>query len=87
MTVSAPSQTQESGIVAFLKGEAGGGVLLMVAAAIAMIIANGPWAEDYFHILHAQLGPTLSDKLGPMTVHLWINDGLMAIFLDRKSVV
>ncbi|MDT1115773.1 Na+/H+ antiporter NhaA, partial [Pseudomonas aeruginosa] len=25
-------------------------------------------------------GPVLSDKLGPMTVHLWINDGLMAIF-------
>lgn len=80
MTVSAPSQSENSGIMAFLKGEAGGGVLLMLAATIAMIVANGPWAASYFQMLDTQLGPTFTEKLGPMTVHLWINDGLMAIF-------
>ena len=81
MTNMANTQSEnQNSIMAFLKGEAGGGVLLMLAAAIAMFIANSPWSEDYFHLLHAATGPTLSDKLGPMTVHLWINDGLMAIF-------
>ncbi|MGF7148262.1 NhaA family Na+:H+ antiporter [Sphingomonas zeicaulis] len=54
--------------------------MLMAAAALAMIVANSPFAEDYFHLLHAETGPVISDKLGPMTVHLWINDALMAIF-------
>lgn len=64
----------------FLKNEAAGGILLMAAAALAMVVANSPLAEGYFHLLHAETGPTLTPKLGPMTVHLWINDLLMAIF-------
>lgn len=64
----------------FLASEAAGGIILMVAAVIAMIIANSSLADSYFQVLHAQTGPVLSDKLGPMTVHLWINDALMAVF-------
>ncbi|HEY0147382.1 MAG TPA: Na+/H+ antiporter NhaA [Allosphingosinicella sp.] len=64
----------------FLSSEAAGGVVLMGAAAVALIVANSPWGDAYRHLLHAETGPTLSDKLGPMTIHLWINDGLMAIF-------
>ena len=52
----------------------------MAAAALAMIVANSALADDYFHLIHAVTGPELTPKLGPMTVHLWINDGLMAIF-------
>lgn len=64
----------------FLASEAAGGVILMIVAVLAMIIANSQFSEGYFHLLHAQTGPVLSDKLGPMTVHLWINDALMAVF-------
>jgi Na+:H+ antiporter, NhaA family len=64
----------------FLRNEAAGGMLLIIAAALAMIIANSPWAAHYFHLLHMQTGPVLTAKLGPMTPHLWINDGLMALF-------
>lgn len=64
----------------FLASEAAGGIILMAAAALAMVLANGPLAEIYHHFLHAETGPVISEKLGPMTVHLWINDGLMAIF-------
>ncbi|TPG15438.1 Na+/H+ antiporter NhaA [Sphingomonas oligophenolica] len=65
----------------FLTSEASGGMILIVAAALAMIVANVPGlADDYFHLLHAETGPILSPELGPMTVHLWINDGLMALF-------
>lgn len=52
----------------------------MVAAALAMIIANSIFAQNYRQFIDAVLGPELTPKLGPMTVHLWINDGLMAIF-------
>ncbi|MGN6818096.1 MAG: Na+/H+ antiporter NhaA [Sphingomonas sp.] len=64
----------------FLKDEAAGGIVLIAAAVLAMIAANSPFAAGYFHLLHAETGPVLTSKLGPMTVHLWINDGLMALF-------
>ncbi len=64
----------------FINSEAGGGIILMGAAALAMLVANSPLATTYFHWVHAAIGPELTPKLGSMTVHLWINDGLMAIF-------
>ena len=56
----------------FLDGEAAGGIILMVAAALALIVANSPLSATYFNILHAYLGP--------LSVSHWINDGLMAVF-------
>ena len=56
----------------FLRSEASGGLLLMAAAALAMVIANSPMASDYFDILNW--------KLGPLSLLHWINDGLMALF-------
>ena len=52
----------------------------MICAGAAMVVANSPLAEPYVHLLHMPVGPELTPRLGPMTVHLWINDGLMAIF-------
>jgi len=64
----------------FLRSEAAGGILLMAAAALALIVANSPLYDLYHHALHEPVGPALTTKLGPMTAHLWINDGLMAVF-------
>jgi len=64
----------------FLASESAGGILLMFAAIAALLVANSPLAGAYHHLLHLPTGPILSDKLGPMTPHLWINDGLMAVF-------
>jgi NhaA family Na+:H+ antiporter len=66
----------------FLTSEAGGGILLMAAAALAILLANLPGAPAHlYHVfVHAEIGPVLTPGLGPMTTHLWINDGLMAIF-------
>jgi NhaA family Na+:H+ antiporter len=64
----------------FLSSEAAGGLLLMAAAALALIVANSPLAHAYHDLLNAPLGPELTPKLGPMTPHLWINDGLMTVF-------
>jgi NhaA family Na+:H+ antiporter len=71
---------RRSALRAFLDSEAAGGILLIGAAVLAMIIANGPFGYEYQHLLHTEIGPVLTAKLGPMTPHLWINDGLMAIF-------
>ena len=64
----------------FLASEAAGGILLMAAAGLALLVANGGFYDAYHEFMHAETGPVLSPKLGPMTVHLWINDGLMALF-------
>ncbi len=79
MTTPHP-HSKPSALRAFMAGEAAGGIVLMVAAALAMVVANSPLAATYHHLLHLPLGPTLTEKLGPMTAHLWINDGLMAVF-------
>ena len=57
---------------AFLDSEATGGIVLIAAAALAMIVANSALAPAYFEALGA--------KLGPLSIHHWINDGLMALF-------
>jgi len=80
MTIGAAPIRPRSALRAFLAGEAAGGILLIAAAAAALVAANGPLAEAYHQFVHAETGPELSPKLGPMTVHLWINDGLMAVF-------
>ncbi|GGJ25955.1 Na(+)/H(+) antiporter NhaA [Neoroseomonas lacus] len=56
----------------FLGSEAAGGLILMAAAAIALVIANSALAPTYFGVL--------ATYLGPMNVSHWVNDGLMAVF-------
>ncbi|HEV2748461.1 MAG TPA: Na+/H+ antiporter NhaA [Allosphingosinicella sp.] len=64
----------------FLDSEAAGGIVLMAAAVAALVVANSPLADAYHHALHRPVGPVLTPKLGAMSIRLWINDGLMAIF-------
>ena len=77
-----PQHANRSMLLAFLAGEAGSGLLLIATSAIAIILVNAwPGAAHLYHaLLHHPLGHTLSPKLGEMTPHLWINDGLMAVF-------
>ena len=76
----APLRKVRSALRTFLRQEAASGIVLMTAAAFALIFANSEFARGYFALLHHATGPTLAPAIGPMTVHLWINDGLMAIF-------
>ncbi len=63
----------------FIASEAAGGILLMAASALALIVANSPLAGGYFAALRFATGPVIGPD-GPITVHLWINDALMAVF-------
>ncbi len=56
----------------FIDGEASGGIVLMGAAALALIVANSPLAAIYF--------AALKTYVGPLSVSHWINDALMAVF-------
>ena len=79
IVADAASRT-ESALRDFLRSEAAGGIFLIVAAAAALVAANMPGlSRTYFDLLHLAVGPDLGSH-GPMTIHLWINDGLMAIF-------
>ncbi|MEH3046039.1 Na+/H+ antiporter NhaA [Sphingomonas adhaesiva] len=79
--MTTPSPRPATGLRAFLSGEAAGGVVLIGAAALALLAANLPaTAAAYDALVHAATGPVLAPDHGPMTVHLWVNDALMALF-------
>ena len=65
---------------AFFRSEAAGGVLLLVAALVALAWANSPFAAGYFALWDA----TFTVGGGPLVIakplSLWVNDGLMAVF-------
>lgn len=64
----------------FFAMEATGGILLIAASVLALILANSPLAETYQHILHIKISVLIGDAgLSKSFLH-WINDGLMAIF-------
>ena len=64
----------------FFKLEAASGLVLLIAAVIALIISNSNLSDYYFSILNAHiLIGTINFGLNLSVLH-WINDALMAIF-------
>ena len=64
----------------FFKLEAASGLILLIAAVIALIISNSDFGEDYFNLLntHILIG---AENFGlDLSILHWINDALMAIF-------
>lgn len=56
----------------FFKSEKFSGFLLIGCTALSLLVANSSWGESYAHFWHY--------PFAGLTVELWINDGLMAIF-------
>lgn len=56
----------------FLRQEASGGIVLMISAALALLVANSPWATAYLDALHLEVAG--------LSIQHWINDALMALF-------
>ena len=67
-------------LLKFIKLEASAGIVLCIAAILALIIDNSPLHEYY----HDFFNLTMSVHLGVLVLSkpllLWINDGMMAIF-------
>lgn len=78
--MSSPVSALPSSVSKLLNHEAAPGVLLFVAAIMALILDNSPLAWLYDGLFDTKLtvgvGPLLIDK--PLL--LWVNDGLMAVF-------
>jgi Na+:H+ antiporter, NhaA family len=64
----------------FLRIEAASGILLLVAAAVALTWANSPWARSYVQLWHTPLGIRVGTFTFARTLEWFVNDGLMVIF-------
>lgn len=56
----------------FFKREPASGILLIMSAVLALVVANSPLFSSYDYALHVHIAG--------LSVEHWINDGLMAIF-------
>ena len=72
--------TQETYLASFFKSESAGGIVLIFAALLAVVIANTP-LQSYYALL---LDTPVEIRVGALEIAkpllLWINDGLMAVF-------
>ena len=64
----------------FFKLEAASGLVLLVAAILALIISNSNLSALYFHSLEHYLFIGFNEIGLKLSIHHWINDALMAIF-------
>ena len=64
----------------FFKLEAASGLILLIAAIIALILSNSSLSENYFAVLNAHIFIGIKNFGLDLSFLHWINDGLMAIF-------
>ncbi len=64
----------------FLHIEAASGIVLVIAAAVALIWANSSLSDSYHHLWHLPVSIGLGDSTFSQSLHFWINDGLMTLF-------
>ena len=64
----------------FIHRQTTSGVLLMICAVIALVIANSPLHEQYEHFLHTDIALSLGGAAFSLSIHHWINEALMAMF-------
>jgi NhaA family Na+:H+ antiporter len=72
---------RHAGAGGFFHSEVTGSIALLACTVLALAWANSPWADDYFHLLHTPIGVSWGDATFRLSLHDWINDGLMAVFL------
>jgi Na+:H+ antiporter, NhaA family len=69
-----------SAIREFLRLEAAGGIILIFASALALILANSPLSDLYLASLEIPVAVQFGALKIAKPLILWINDGLMAVF-------
>lgn len=85
-----PSLRQRDWLLRALRDETVGGVLLLVAAVLAMVVANSIWSQEYAALASTTIGPVIT--LGPVHLDLnlsiatWAADGLLAVFFFVAGV-
>ncbi len=64
----------------FIRAESFSGILLMISAVLALIVANSPLSDWYIQLFQQKLTVGFDGANISKPLILWINDGLMAIF-------
>lgn len=64
----------------FLRRTTAGGIVLIATTILTLILANTPWGEAIRHIWETYLTLELGPWRLSLSLHHWINDGLMALF-------
>ena len=64
----------------FLHIEAASGVVLLLSAALALVLANSPVSEEFLALWKTPVGFAVGSFRMSHSLQHWINDGLMAIF-------
>ena len=64
----------------FAHTESAGGIVLLVCTAVALLWANSAWSESYHHLWETRIGVRVAGRALDLSLHHWINDGLMAVF-------
>ena len=64
----------------FLATESAGGLVLLVAAVVALVWANSPWSGSYESLWHTELSVGVGRFVLVEDLRHWVNDGLMALF-------
>ena len=64
----------------FLHTEASGGLVLVVAAVVAVVWANSPWRDSYEVFWHNEVTLRIGSFGFEMDLRHFVNDGLMALF-------
>ncbi len=64
----------------FVHSEVTGSILLLACTVIALVWANSSWAGSYFDLLHTYVGVSWGEVSFKLSLHHWINDGLMVVF-------
>ena len=67
-------------VLEFVRTEAGGGVVLLAAAVVAIVWANSPWQAAYHDLWHHELTVGAGGWAVRESLQHWVNDGLMALF-------
>ena len=75
-SASAPTQALRG----FLVTEVAGGLLLAVAAVIALVWANSPWSASYQTVWETPVVASVGRHSLHLDLRHWVNDGLMALF-------
>lgn len=64
----------------FLEIESASGVVLLCCAALAVALANSPWAKPFSDLWHTSIGITIGSFEFHRPLEFWVNDGLMTVF-------
>lgn len=73
-----PTLTERVWLLRVLREETVGGVLLLVAAALALFLANSRWGDWYQEVSDTVIGPAALHL--DLSVSTWAADGLLAVF-------